>query len=189
MSQQGCNGALRKAQVHRESHVGGAKELVGEFGQCRRQALPPEFRRDGYPGPAAFNDLSASFLETFGSRYAAIGPALAAFFVANAIEWCQHFLAELCCFAQHRFHHVGRGVGETRKIAVMIKMKDVVEQEQRIVDWRLIDRHDLSPQQECRKVLLDEEARVSPTRTGPNTVACAQATAVRQYDVAGLHLC
>jgi hypothetical protein len=110
MSQQGCNGALRKARVHRESHIGGAKELVDEFGQCRRQALPPEFRRDGYPGPAAFNDLRVSFLETFGSRYAAIGPALAAFFVANAIEWCQHFLAEFCCFAQHRFHDVGRSV-------------------------------------------------------------------------------
>jgi hypothetical protein len=39
---------------------------------------------------------------------------------------------------------VGRGVGETRKIAVMIEMEDVVEQEQRIIDWR---RHGLSPRQ------------------------------------------
>jgi hypothetical protein len=104
-------------------------------------------RRDGYPDPAAFNDLRVSFLETFGSRYAAIRPALAALLVANAIEWCQHFLAEFRCFAQHRFHHVRRGVGKTRKITVMIEMKDVVEQEQRVIDWRLIDRHGLSPRQ------------------------------------------
>jgi hypothetical protein len=70
----------------------------------------------------------------------------------------------------------------------MIEMKDVVEQEQRIIDWRLIDRHGLSPRQGAARYYWMRKL-ASPLLARPNTVACAQATAVRQYDVAGLHLC
>ena len=66
---------------------------------------------------------------------------LTAFFVADAVERGEHFFAELGRFAQHRFHHVGRSLAETGKIAETLDMEDVVQEEQRIVHGGFVGRH------------------------------------------------
>src|SRR5262249_2452732 len=120
-------------------------------GQCRRQALPAKIRRDRYTYPAAFDDLLIGVLEALRSRHAAVGGTLAAFLVANPVERCQHFLAEFGRFAQHRFYDIRRGIGEAREVSVAVKMKDVVEQEQRVIDWGFVDWHDRSPRQRAAR--------------------------------------
>ena len=55
--------------------------------------------RCGEPAPAAVDELRVGFLETLRRRDGAVSRALAAFTVADLIERCEHFLAELSAFA------------------------------------------------------------------------------------------
>ena len=75
----------------------------------------------------------------------------AAFLVADAIEWGEHFFAELARLAQHGFHQIGRSVAEAGQIAVAVEMQDVVQQKQRIVHGRLVGRHRSLPASSARR--------------------------------------
>ena len=70
---------------------------------------------------------------------------LTAFQIADAIERRQHLFGKLRRFAQNCGDDIGGRVGEARKVVVALDMKDVVEQELYVVDWRLIGRHRFSP--------------------------------------------
>src|SRR5262249_48596234 len=148
----------------------GAEKLVDHHGHGRRQPLSAKFRRHRYADPTAFHNLLVGFLKPRGRCHAAIAGALAALLISDPIERSQDFLAEFCRLTQHRFHYIRRSVGEARKISVVLNMKDVVEQKQRIIHWSLVSRHDRLPA--AREVLTGYEE-------GPAT---------HHYDGAGLHL-
>ena len=136
--------ALGQAGIHRERHVGRAQELVDDLRQDHRQALAAELGRRRDADPAAVDDLLEGVLEARRRRHAAVGRALAAFLVADAIERRQHVLAELRGLAEDRLDHVGRGVGEARQIGIALDVEDVVQQELHVLDRRLVARHRLS---------------------------------------------
>src|SRR6185312_7158750 len=95
--------------------------------------------------PAALDQLPEGILEAGGRGDAAVGAADAAFAVAGAVERGQNLLAELRRLAQNGFDNIGRGVGKARQITVTVEMEDVVQQEQRVIHWRLVGRHRQSP--------------------------------------------
>ena len=50
-------------------------------------------------------------------------------------------LAQLGGFPEYGFKHIGRYISETRQIVVARDPKNVVQQEQDLIDWGLVDRH------------------------------------------------
>ena len=70
--------------------------------------------------------------------------AHAAFDVADAVGRLHDVLGKLGALGEDRFEHVGRGVGKAGKIAVALVAEHVVEDEKRVLDGRLVDRHALS---------------------------------------------
>ena len=61
------------------------------------------------------------------------------------IDRLEDFLAELRALADHGLDHVRRRVGEARQVVVALNVEDVVEQEKRVVDGCLVDRHRILP--------------------------------------------
>ena len=135
---------LRQPRIHGEGHVGRAQELVDDLRHDRRQALAAEFERRRYSDPAAFDQLPEGVLKARRRGHAAVGRAFAAFLVADAIERRQHMLAQFCSLAEHRLDDVGRGVREAGQVGVALDVEDVVQQELRVLDRRLVARHRLS---------------------------------------------
>ena len=155
--------ALSQAGIHREGHVGRAKELVDDLRHEHRQALAAEFGRRRDADPAAFDDLLEGVLETRRRGHAAVALALAAFLVADAIERSQHLLAELGGLAENSFDDVRRCVGEAGQVGIAVDAEDVVKQELHVIDRRLVARHEFgSPgcesQHECRGRQESKEA-------------------------------
>jgi hypothetical protein len=136
-----------EAGIHGERHVRGGRELVHDHAERVGQALSAIFLRHGQPDPAALAIGLVGLLETRGRRDRAVRVALAALDVADAIERLEHLLAELGALGQDRLDHVGGRVGEAGKVVVLLELEDVVQQEQRVVDGRLVARHEgLSPE-------------------------------------------
>jgi len=145
MHHQRGGGAHGQSAIHRKRHIGRALEFVDRLAQRHRQALPAIFRRRGQAQPAAFGDLLVGLLEAFRRRHAAVVVPGAAFEIACAIEWLQHFLGEFGGLAQNRLPHIGGGIAEAGKIVVAVDLKHVVEQEIHVFDWGFVDRHDVLP--------------------------------------------
>ena len=143
--------ALRQAGIHGEGHVGRAEIFVDQVGHDLRQALAAEFFRHRHADPAALDELAVGVLEAGRRGHAAVVVAGAAFLVADPVEGGEHLFGELAGFAQDRLDHVGAGVGEARQVAVALELEDVVEQEQGVVDGRLIGRHHSSPRRGTRR--------------------------------------
>ena len=145
MLQQRGDGALREARIHGEGLIGRAEHFVDRHGERRRQVLTAEFGRRRDAEPAALDQLLEGVLEAGRGGDAAVRVARAAFFVTDPVERGEHFLGKLAGFAQHGFDQIGRSLGKSRQVAVAVEMEDVVQQEQRVVNGRLIGRHRSPP--------------------------------------------
>src|SRR5258708_4829060 len=104
------------AAIHQNRHMGRPLNFVARLAQRHRRALPAIFRRRGQAQPAAFGDLLVGLLEAFRRRHAAVVVPGAAFEIAGAIEWLQHFLGEFGGLAQNRLPPVGGGIAIGGKI-------------------------------------------------------------------------
>ncbi len=69
--------------------------------------------------------------------------AHAAFDVADAVGRLHDVLGKLGAFGEDGLEDVGRGVGKAGKIVVALVAEHVVENEKRVFDGRLVDRHAL----------------------------------------------
>ena len=95
--------------------------------------------RDAHPAALAIGVVGG--LEAFRRRDRAVVVAPAAFLVADAVQRREDLLAQLRAFGEDRLDEVRRRVGEPGQVVVPLEAEDVVQQEQRIFDRRLVARH------------------------------------------------
>ncbi len=160
-------GALRKARIHAEGHVGGGNEFVHRGVDRVRETLAAIFGFGGKADPAAFGHLPVGFLEALRRRHRAVGVALAAFLVAHAVERLQHFLAEFRAFAEDRRERFDAGIGKARQIVVALDVKDILQEKEHVVDRRFIAWHFFLRPLRFRRA----SARRSSSRCGRSRVA------------------
>ena len=139
------------------------------------QALPAIFLRHRDAHPAAVGVLLVGFLEAGRRGHAAVGVALAAFHVADAVERLHDFLGELGGLFEDRRERVGRRVGEARQVAVALHVKHVVQQELHIVHGRLVGRH----------VRLLESLLAARTVISASLPASRRARKLRSHSITG----
>src|SRR5262249_24975122 len=104
-------------------------------------ALAAELGRARDADPATLDELIERLLVAGRCLHAAVGMALAALGIADAVERRQHLLGELAGLAEHRLDEIGCGVGESRQVVLPLDMQDVVDDKHDVVDGSLIGRH------------------------------------------------
>jgi hypothetical protein len=138
--------ALHETRIHREGEIGRGQEFVDDHGQRAGQSLSAIFGGTGQPDPAAGDELRVGFLESRRRGDTAVGMARTSFDVACSVERSEHLGAELSCFYEHCFDHIGRRVAKSRHIVVALDVEHIVEQEHHVVCGRVIDRHRFPPE-------------------------------------------
>src|SRR5262249_36061846 len=83
--------------------------------------------------------------------------------VADAVEWGENLAAELAGLFENSGDQIGRRVGEAGHVVVTLDVEHVVDEEQGIVNGRLIGRHGFTPRLSRGRPALPESAG-SPAR-------------------------
>ena len=144
LHQQRSDRARGQALVHFEAVVGG-KDIFADCGaDDLRQSLAAIFLRRSEGRPACFAELLVSVLEPRRGGDRAVVGALAAGFVADAVQWLKHFLAEAAGLLENGGDEVGRGVGEAWEVRIAADVEDAIQYEKRFLHRRGIDGHGLT---------------------------------------------
>src|SRR4051794_7832445 len=118
--------------VHFEAVVGG-KDIFADGGaDDLRQPLPAIFLGRSEGRPAGFAELLVCVLEAGRGGYRAIVGALAASFVAYAVQGLKHFLAKSASLFENSRDEVGRGVGEAGEVRVAADVENAIQYEKRV---------------------------------------------------------
>ena len=142
MAQERGERALSQPRIHGESHIRRRGEFIHRRRERVGQALAAIFLRNGKADPAAIRERLIGGLEAGGGRHGRVIMASAACLVARLVQRVQNFLAKLSGFGENLRHDVGGQVRETRQIAETLEIQHVIQEENRIVDRRLIAWHE-----------------------------------------------
>src|SRR6185312_14295387 len=103
-----------------------------------------------------------------GRRDPPVVVALAALQITGAVQRCEDLLAELGALGQDRLDRVRRGVREARQVVVTLDLEDVVQEEQNVVDRRLVGWH-RGPLPFAISGLKRSDEAPSPRRSGDSS--------------------
>ncbi len=147
---QGRHRAHGEPGIHGEREVGRGGEFLHHGVERHRQALAAEFlgRREAEPAAGDIGVVGGA--EALGRGDAPVRMTPAALLVAREIGGRQRRLAQLRPLAQDGRDHVRRRVGEAGQVGVAGELEHVVEDEQRVRDGGLVDRHGSLPRMAWR---------------------------------------
>ena len=131
-------GPVRQARIHGKRHVRRGRHLrEGEVDHMRQALaaiglLGPERR------PAALHQGLVGGLEPVWRPDGVIGAPDAALLVAHGVQGREHLAGEPTAFLDDLGHHIHRGLGKARQVAVALDLQDVAQQEEVVTDRGLI---------------------------------------------------